>query len=198
MANYVTRQEVKDSLEIKDDNRDALIDSKLPQGSRLVDKWTRVPTDGWTDLQAKTITTQAINHGDKYLFLPLRIQSITSVTHDGVALTEGPDEDFVRWPWYLDRIAGAKFGPDFVRHSGWTSRPQKIVVVGNFGSAVIPDEVKYICTEAVSIITGLKKHVFQTNEGVQGASTVTNIPEIVRDAVGAIKRRHEVPAYLIT
>jgi len=198
LANYATRDAVKKFVEINDSNRDALIDANLPRASRIVDRWTRVPTDGWSNLTAKTITTQAGREGDQLLFLPLRIQSITKVTQNGIDLDEGPDDDFVSWDWHLERIHGGRLGRQFFTHSGWTSLVQKIVVLGDFGFATIPDEVNLITIEACAIISGLKKNVFETNEGAEGAVLLTDMPKWVKDAVGSIKRRHAVEPYKIT
>ncbi len=198
MANYATRDEVKKHVEIEDSNRDALIDATLPRASRMIDRWTRVPTDGWSDLQGKTITTQAAREGQQLLFLPLRIQSITSVTQNGILLTEGADDDFVTWDWYLEQIHGGRVGRKFFSHAGWTSLQQKIVIVGNFGFAAIPDEVNLMAVEATAIISGLKKNVFETNEGSEGAVLLTDMPQWVKDAVGSVKRRHAVEPYKLT
>ena len=194
---YVTLTEVKTHGQIDDDNRDALISAQLKRASRAVDRWTKVPTDGWSDLQGKTITTQMRKAGEDQYFSPLHIQSITSVTNDGVVLAEGPDDDFVTWPWFLERVRSGRFGREFLTHSGFTSLPQKLVIVGNFGYAAVDDDIKFIAAEAALIMAGLKRNTFETNEGVEASVLLTDMGGLAKDLIEDKKRRHNVEPFLL-
>lgn len=198
MADYCTRDQVKEHVQISDSDRDNLIDQNLTLVSRSIDGWTRVPKNGWDNLTAKKITLAAKQEGDTYLFLPVKVQNITKVTHDGIVLVEGKDDDFLAREWYLERVTGGKFGKTFLSHSGWTSRPDQIEVEGDFGAATVPEDLVLACIEAVAIISGLKRNVFETNEGTSGSVLLTTLPTWVQRNINGLKRRHPMQAYTIT
>lgn len=108
--------------------------------------------------------TLDIEAGTQDIFLSnFPIVSITSVTEDGDTLTEGENNDYLKYE---------NTGKLYKNNGYWVAGRKKVVVVYTGGYATVPDELKQWCIEVVGYMFDSKQDGNLTSERV-GQLSVT-------------------------
>lgn len=150
----------------------------LKAASRILDR----DTGRWFDERAATIKTQG-SGTSPLLFLPAQIIELTSVTEGGTLLTEGTDFyrhdswleklDFTSWPTERQRLLGAY----------WSPVPDDVVIVGKFGMAQTPEDIKLLTASIAGAVGEYRKRTFVAEDGTVAEVPTSSLPKIIRDEI---------------
>ena len=159
---YITLEEARlhVKLEAYKGDQKAEMNEAIKDATETVDSWTGT----WWDKRHVRITTEAVEVGQRSLFMPARIISIDSITVDGVALLAADFKLFGSWIRYTDGRS-------------WTRKAQAIVVEGQFGHVTTPGDIKRLTKELSGAFSGFKTKTYMTSDGVQATVSNTSIPD---------------------
>lgn len=166
----------------------------IDQASRQVD--TMLGTFFYQ--QKLQVTTQTVQYRQVKVFLPAPCLSISTLTEDGVTLTQNTDfylyqpSDAAGNPkgtGWLERLAQGIPGFDSFAPSPlyWTNNQQAIVITGQFGYAVVPPEITKLTAYLAARILGWISYTYTKGDGQSKASVELALP----DWVLTIKRNWE-------
>jgi hypothetical protein len=182
-------------IEASDTKRDAAITNMLIRATGLVDLWTGTFFD---DRPAKTVKTQAMPGNGRYLFMPANIQAVTSITEGGTVLVQGPDDDFVAWDTYIERVKFSTWNPRMARPEfGWSRKSKDVVVVADLGFSAVPVDIEQLAMEIVGVMGGWKTKSFTQDDGVERTVLLTEMPKPVQDIIDSRRIRMSQPFELI-
>lgn len=172
MVNYCSVQDIKDALARSKQGgteNDTFYGVLASGASRSLDR----ETGTWWDDRDVTVKTQAFKDGQRKLFLPAPVISLTSVTEGGSTLTE--DTDFFTFGTHLElgssnfpRLAGS---PRPGR--GWSTQAKGVVVVGHLGYEAVPPEIRILTARMAAYMSGhAERDVISFDGTAQGLPAV--------------------------
>jgi hypothetical protein len=192
---YAALANTKLFLGVEDDKRDSAITQMITRAQGIVDQWTGTFFD---DRPAKTVKTQAMPGNGRYLFMPANIQSVTSITEGGTLLVQGPDDDYVAWDTYIEKVKFSSWDPRTSRAmAGWSKKSKDVVVVARLGFLAVPTDIEQLTMEIVGVMGGWKTKSFTQDDGVERTVVLTEMPKPVQDIVEYRRIRMSQPFELI-
>lgn len=175
---YITVAEARRhvGLEALKGEQEKILTEAIADASAEVERQTGT----WWDKRKVSVTTAAVEPGQKRLFMPARIIDIESVTVDGVLFDASL---YFVFGQHLEMSDGA----------AWTRKRQAIVVVGNMGKENVPGDIKRATKEVAAAYSGLKTKTYTQFDGVQNTVADTAIAAWVEKIYLALAYRGTVP-----
>jgi len=162
---------------------DDFIDAHLPGVRSLVKEYCHHDFLS----QARTSEKPYVKQFDREFYLEYYpVASVSSLTEDGVTLTEGTDFYVDKDTGRVEKIDSQEItNPDRGPLSSWTSE-RNAIVVSYTGGEALTDDVTMAVKEMVGIDCGLRKRTYTDNEGIERVSTLSAYPKHIQ----AILDRH--------
>ena len=162
-----------------DVSKDGKIDLVIPLTNSMIMDFCRHDFES----KARVSERPIVEENSLELYVKYRpVVSVASLTEDGVALIENSDfyvdKDFGRIRKLKD--SSSIFNSGYFGY--WNSGPGKIVISYTGGEALSPD-VQLVAFELIGIWAGLKVKTYATNEGVEGAVNLTDIPDSLKEVL---------------
>lgn len=178
MADYITVTELQNYINQTDPSaaQTTFLGTVVTHASRYVDHFTGTWFDNRT---TQTIKTQAAFVDQKRLFMPAKIISITSITETGVLIAA---TDYVIYKHWIEK----KF------LSTWSNLQLDIVVIGAFGYAAVPSDIKAACLEVGAAMSQMRKKSWVDEAGNAGVSIVNSISPWARETLQGYKLNNQV------
>lgn len=176
MAAYCTEDDVRSaaskwSADVADET--TRITAAIVQASAMVDQQCGT----WFDNRAQTIKTQPAVPGQKRLFMPAPIITLTSLSENGSALTVATQ--LVLYKNWVEKLytAGAFSGQASSCWPLWSPGQLNIIAVGTFGYATVPADVVRVTAHWAALLLGMVQRQYIAGDGAPGAATVLALPD---------------------
>ena len=180
----ITKTEVKAYFDISTTDYDTLIDAHLPGVRAFVQQYCRHDFLSTTRTSEKPI----VNQFDTSLYLKYYpVASITSITEDGDALTEGTDFFCDKDTGRVEKIYNPAISNPSRDSAGWWDSERDSIIITYVGGRALTDDVTMAVKEMVGIDCGLRKRTYTDNEGVERVATMSAYPKHIM----AILDRHK-------
>ncbi len=158
---------------------DGRVEPIIVNASKLIDEWT----SSWFDSRALEVKTEPCREGQRKLFMPAPIVSVTSITENGIALAPTTYVLYRRWiekSWQNPvPAAGSLGGPGVV----WRPGQLNIVVTGNFGYTTPPADIVEATAYVAATIMGIRSKVTTDPSGVSSAKLLGELPSFIQDTI---------------
>jgi len=165
---------------------DSLFEDCINRASRDIDEHTN------RIFYSKTITAELFDAfawsdselyiSDNKILFPSEIISVSSITNDGTALTEGTDFYVYKKQGYIE-AAGS-----------WSSSRKSsanstgIAITATFGHATTPTSIEMICIELAKVYSGLDTRMITNANGTFEFEMGNKIPDYIKKRLNRYKR----------
>ena len=125
-----------------------------------------------------------IEHSEGKFLTDFRpVVSVTSLTENDIALTEGTDFSVRNATGTVEKIKDEQnVFSDANGFGYWSSKPKKVKII-YVGGETAPADVIMVMYEMVGIRTGLKTRTFSDNDGVETVLTLTSMPAELKEVL---------------